>query len=118
MTSFLYDHPGGEDLILKYAGHDVGQIMQDETEHEHSDAAYDMLQEFQIGKLGTDATVVSDGMPPSSGTHFFLIRISLDWQPTDDFHPEDTDVAEDFEKNEFLDLRRPLLKQILGSSFR
>lgn len=42
----------------------------------------------------------------------------VDWEATDDFHPEDTDSARDYEKNEFLDLRKPLLRQVWESSFR
>lgn len=42
----------------------------------------------------------------------------IDWAATDDFHPEDTDSTKDFEKNEFLDLRRPLLAQVWYANFR
>jgi len=95
VTTFLQDHPGGEDLILNQAGKDVGEIMKDLQEHEHSDSAYDMLDEFVVGKVGTGETMVSD-----------------DWVATDDFEPEETDTSNDYEKNEFLDLRKPLLKQV------
>jgi 4-hydroxysphinganine ceramide fatty acyl 2-hydroxylase len=61
VTSFLADHPGGDDLIVKYAGKDVEKIMKDATEHEHSESAYDMMDEFLIGKLGTQETTVKDG---------------------------------------------------------
>ena len=61
VTGFLADHPGGDDLILRYAGRDVGSIMKDKEEHLHSQSAYDMLDEFVIGKLGTDETTVRDG---------------------------------------------------------
>lgn len=62
VTRFLDDHPGGDDFILKYAGQDVGEVMKDKDEHEHSDSAYDMMDEYVIGRLGTDSTIVSDGM--------------------------------------------------------
>lgn len=61
VTTFLADHPGGDDFILKYAGKDIGQIMKDPAEHEHSDSAYDMLDEFLIGRLGQGENIVSDG---------------------------------------------------------
>lgn len=95
ITQFLNDHPGGDDIVLKYAGSDVGQVMKDPVEHEHSESAYDMLDEFVVGRLGTGEAVVSD-----------------DWEASDDFHPEETDLTKDFEKNQFLDLRQPLLKQV------
>ncbi|GJE86566.1 fatty acid hydroxylase [Phanerochaete sordida] len=95
ITKFLDDHPGGDDIVLQHAGKDIGEIMKDPVEHEHSDSAYDMLEEFVIGRLGTGEAVVSD-----------------DWEATDDFEPEETDTMKDFEKNQFLDLRKPLLQQV------
>lgn len=61
VTSFLQDHPGGDDLILNYAGKDVGEIMKNPDEHDHSDSAYEMLEEYCIGRLGTDALIVDEG---------------------------------------------------------
>ncbi|KAI0714227.1 oxidoreductase [Fomitopsis betulina] len=95
VTNFLADHPGGDDLILNYAGKDVGEIMRDPAEHDHSDSAYDMLDECLIGRLGTSETIVSD-----------------DWVADDNFEPENTDVAADFAKNQFLDLSKPLFRQV------
>ncbi|KAG8681508.1 fatty acid alpha-hydroxylase, partial [Ceratobasidium sp. 395] len=100
VTPFLADHPGGDDLILRFAGKDMGDAMADKSEHDHSDSAYEMLEEYLIGRLGTEATIVSD-----------------DWVATDDFHPDATDTAADFEKAQFLDLRKPLLRQVWESNF-
>lgn len=100
VTGFVPDHPGGDDLILEHAGTDVESIMKDEGSHDHSDSAYDMLEEYVIGRLGTESTVVRD-----------------DWEASDDFHPEDTNSAEDFEKTQFLDLRTPLLQQMWQANF-
>ena len=61
VTSFVADHPGGDDLILNNAGTDVGNIMKDKDSHDHSESAYEMLEEYVIGRLGTEATTVSDG---------------------------------------------------------
>jgi predicted heme/steroid binding protein len=101
VTNFLMDHPGGEEFILKYAGRDVENAMKDEHEHVHSESAYDMLDEFLIGRLGAGENVVSD-----------------DWVATDDFTPDDTDEAADYEKNQFLDLRKPLMRQMWDCNFR
>ncbi len=60
VTSFLADHPGGDDLILNFAGKDIGAIMKDPAEHNHSDAAYDMLDEFVIGRLGVGETLIDE----------------------------------------------------------
>lgn len=61
VTSFLADHPGGDDLILNYGGKDIGAIMKDPAEHEHSDSAYDMLEEFVIGRIVQGENLVSEG---------------------------------------------------------
>lgn len=100
VTNFLPDHPGGDDLILKYAGNDVEAIMRDPLEHDHSDSAYDMLEECFIGRLGTSETIVSD-----------------DWVAEDNFEPNNTDLAADYEKNQFLDLRKPLFLQVWEANF-
>ncbi|KAH7105184.1 oxidoreductase [Auriculariales sp. MPI-PUGE-AT-0066] len=100
VTEFLADHPGGEDYILKYAGGDVDEVMADGSEHEHSQSAYQMLSEYAVGKIGSDFTTVDEN-----------------WVATDDFHPEDTNAADDFEKSQFLDLTKPLLWQLLNSQF-
>ncbi|KAF9493093.1 fatty acid-2 hydroxylase [Pleurotus eryngii] len=100
VTSFLPDHPGGDDLILKYGGAEITDVMKDADEHEHSDSAYEMMAEYVIGRLGTGELTVGD-----------------DWEATDDFHPDDTNEAEDYEKNQFLDLRKPLLRQVWQANF-
>ncbi|KZO98594.1 fatty acid-2 hydroxylase [Calocera viscosa TUFC12733] len=100
VTSFVYDHPGGEELLLRHAGKDLGDAMDDAEEHVHSDSAYAMLDEFCIGKLGTDTLVVSE-----------------DWVAEDDFHPEETDTLEDYQKTQFLDLGKPMLAQVWFSNF-
>lgn len=61
VAGFIPDHPGGEDLILKQAGTDVENIMKDKESHNHSESAYNMLEEYVIGRLGTESTTVSDG---------------------------------------------------------
>ena len=61
ITQFLPDHPGGDDIIMKYAGQDIGYAMADESEHVHSRSAYDMLEEYKVGELGGDEKIVSEG---------------------------------------------------------
>ena len=60
VTSFLEDHPGGDDVILKYAGKDVEDIMKDPIEHEHSDSAYDMLGDYVVGKIGKQDMILNN----------------------------------------------------------
>ncbi|KAJ7484762.1 oxidoreductase [Mycena latifolia] len=102
VSKFINDHPGGDDIILKYAGKDVEGAMagKDGEQHEHSDAAYEMLEEYQVGKLGTAESILRD-----------------DFQAEDDFHPETTNSDEDFKKNQFLDLTKPLIRQVWEANF-
>jgi 4-hydroxysphinganine ceramide fatty acyl 2-hydroxylase len=61
VSAFLPDHPGGDDLILKYAGRAVEAVMKNPDEHDHSDSAYEMLDEYVIGRLGNDDNIVREG---------------------------------------------------------
>ena len=61
VTGFLADHPGGDDLILDYAGKDIANIMVDKDSHDHSESAYEMLDEYVIGRLNEGETIVSEG---------------------------------------------------------
>ncbi|KAF8325775.1 oxidoreductase [Cantharellus anzutake] len=100
VSEFVNDHPGGDDLILQWAGKDVGDIMADSVSHGHSQSAYDMLSEYLIGKIGSESTTVNE-----------------DWVATEDFHPDETSPEEDFKRHEFLDLSKPLLRQVWESNF-
>ena len=42
----------------------------------------------------------------------------VDWEAPDDFHPDTTDSVQDYEKNAFLDLNKPLLRQVWEANFR
>ncbi|KAF5362776.1 hypothetical protein D9757_011006 [Collybiopsis confluens] len=100
VTRFLQDHPGGDDIMLKYAGQDVEKVMKAREDHEHSDSAYDILEEYIIGRLGCTENIVRD-----------------DWEVTDNFDPDATDAVEDLKKHQFLDLQKPLLSQLWYANF-
>lgn len=38
--------------MLEYAGKDVEDIMEDPDSHSHSDSAFELLQDWQIGVVG------------------------------------------------------------------
>lgn len=117
VTAFVSDHPGGDNLILENAGTDVENTMKDTDSHDHSESAYEMLEEYVIGRLGTEETTVSD----STSLPAYLqpcLTLRQGWEATDDFHPENTDSAEDFAKTQFLNLREPLLWQMWNANFR
>ncbi len=54
VTDFLDSHPGGDDLILQYAGQDVAAILQDESSHLHSEAAYEVLNDSLVGFVASE----------------------------------------------------------------
>lgn len=96
----MQDHPGGDDLVLNYAGRDVTTVMSDPIEHAHSDSAFELLHEYQVGVIGAEEAIVNE--------NFVL---------TEGFKPDDTSVADDFVRNKFLDLDRPLIMQVWQSDF-
>lgn len=103
VTDFLHDHPGGEDLILKYAGKDIEAAMKatnSEEDHEHTPAAFGMMSDMLIGKLDSGTRIVDEN-----------------WVATDDFMPKESNIEDDLEKCEFLDLSKPLLSQVWYSNF-
>ncbi|SNX85357.1 probable SCS7 - required for hydroxylation of ceramide [Melanopsichium pennsylvanicum] len=115
VTNFVQDHPGGDDLILRYAGKDMGDIMDDPQEHSHSDSAYELLQEHIIGRLPTtdaekhtlDERNANGGF---SGKNDSIVI-------TDDFKPKETDFHSDYNTTKFLDLNKALIPQMLGAHF-
>ncbi|XP_049574620.1 cytochrome b5 type B [Syngnathus scovelli] len=51
VTSFLEEHPGGEEVLLEQAGADATESFEDVG---HSTDAREMLQQFYIGELHMD----------------------------------------------------------------
>ncbi|GAM18566.1 hypothetical protein SAMD00019534_017410, partial [Acytostelium subglobosum LB1] len=51
VSQFIYDHPGGSEIVAPHLGKDISQVFLDDTEHEHSETAYNMLQRYKIGTL-------------------------------------------------------------------
>lgn len=75
VTSFLPDHPGGDDLIVKWAGKEVEAAMKDKDEHDHSESAYEMLEEYVIGKIAKGENVVRDGESPPPSFLLSFLRV-------------------------------------------
>ncbi|KAG8528949.1 uncharacterized protein KY384_006638 [Bacidia gigantensis] len=140
VTDFVLEHPGGEEFILDHAGEDVSEIMQDTFEHEHSDVAYEILNERLIGHVATEAMVEAavehdkpdDIVPPLPNTTGTAV-INGNGAAKEDYDahgvfantglrgPEDltkeTDAKKDFAQHQFLDLDKPLLMQIWRSGY-
>ncbi|KAG0324062.1 fatty acid alpha-hydroxylase [Dissophora globulifera] len=104
VTSFVEDHPGGEEYILDHAGTDISLIMKDELSHFHSEGAYEMLDELRIGAL--DAPTLRQ-RPTATKTTV---------EDETDAYLKPTDLTAD-KKTKFLDLSQPLLWQLWNSDF-
>lgn len=123
LSEFLAAHPGGEDLILEYAGKDVSEIMADEASHPHSDVAYEILDEHHVGYLIQEdggATEASDKVDNSTTKHR-LSREEPLFPNTGMSCEEDltveTDLNEDYRKHHFLDLNKAMLPQLWSGGF-
>ncbi|KAI8099484.1 uncharacterized protein BX664DRAFT_321352 [Halteromyces radiatus] len=124
VTEFMMDHPGGDDLILDYAGKDVTAVMKDVMEHEHSEAAYDILADYCIGELDDNKQCFSSSVTVDKKQALHRQRMQLLEQLEEsktygmaDFHPKETDANADIKTHQFLDLRKALIPQFFTSSF-
>ena len=138
VTTFLHDHPGGDDLILEFGGKDVGEVMGDEVSHQHSEAAYEILNEHLIGFLPTEPIVdvatkskrpqdmplpatragekelLANGV--ANGSVAKPVYANTGMSTAEDL-TRDTDDALDFQTHKFLDLSRPLFMQVWRGGF-
>lgn len=134
VTSFLSDHPGGGDLILEHGGQDVGDIMKDEVSHEHSEAAYEILDESLVGFVADEKTfnsAVRSGkstdvlpLPPTAESEVELYTQAngkLIYAATGVSSAEElsnpTDPDADYKTHKFLDLSKPLFLQVWFGGF-
>ncbi|KAI8802660.1 hypothetical protein BJ742DRAFT_683992 [Cladochytrium replicatum] len=96
MTKFLFDHPGGEEYILQYGGQDASKAMRDHTEHNHSEAAFEMLADYYIGELATDEKMDKPSATAQNGK----------------------DGMEYTNKEKFIDITKPMLYQVWTKNFK
>ncbi|CUM66919.1 uncharacterized protein PRCAT00004604001 [Priceomyces carsonii] len=124
VTGFLDEHPGGGDIILPFAGQDVTAIMADIISHEHSESAYEMLDDdMLVGYLAAPEEVenlinnknkvsVEYKLVDNSDTYEFH-----DLVPAEEKLSLQTDFDDDVKKHKFLDLSKPLLLQVFYGDF-
>ncbi|POS84048.1 hypothetical protein EPUL_001986 [Erysiphe pulchra] len=134
ITDFLDSHPGGGDLILKYAGRDITYILKDQDVHTHSDAAYEVLEDSLVGfiqpqkkfssKIENFDTHQTSLLPPDGE---FLSNKqqennkkpqypSTGMSSAEDLNRE-TNIEDDFKTHKFLNLNEPLLLQVWNGGF-
>ncbi len=128
VTDFLDDHPGGGEIIEEWGGKDITDIMGDVYSHVHSESAYEMMEDnYLIGLLSTDAenkhygigeysndkesnTNVNDGITERKPFELTGISCAKEMEIK-------TDYDSDYKKHRFLDLKKPLLMQVLRGNF-
>ncbi|KAK2751021.1 fatty acid alpha-hydroxylase [Myotisia sp. PD_48] len=139
VTSFLDDHPGGGDLILEYAGADISDIMSDTISHHHSETAYEILDEYHIGFVGSNPNgkplhvngsankpllangngntgAKQNGIEGATSTDGQPVYQATGMSTAEDLSVE-TDVAGDYKIHRFLDLSKPLFPQLWYGGF-
>jgi len=57
ITKFIGEHPGGKEITLDHLGTDASSIFINPAVHEHSAAAYRMLDEYKVGILKSAVVV-------------------------------------------------------------
>lgn len=127
ITSFIDEHPGGGDIILPYLGKDITEIMADEMSHEHSESAYEMLDDdMLVGYLATDEE--ERELLNNKKRTPVEVKLTKEAEEMDlyEFHSElppeeimsvQTDFEADAKKHKFLDLNKPLLMQVFYGGF-
>ncbi|CAI5759149.1 unnamed protein product [Candida verbasci] len=125
VTPFLNEHPGGDDIILPYAGKDITSIMADLDVHQHSESAYDILDEnYLVGYLATE--IEEEELLNNKNKTPVEVKLTNNDFDMYEFHEDlptleklsiQTDFQEDAKKHKFLDLNKPLLIQLLTSDF-
>lgn len=136
VTDFVESHPGGGgDLVLEYAGKDITNILKDELSHDHSEAAYEILEDSFVGFVITEKvleTAVKSSnrdqilpLPPTTQNGLSELKEndalgglyeSTGMSSADDLTKE-TDALTDYKRHKFLDLSKPLILQVWFGGF-
>jgi 4-hydroxysphinganine ceramide fatty acyl 2-hydroxylase len=122
VTPFLSDHPGGGDLILEHAGTDIRAILADEMSHAHTEAAYEILDDYMVGTLSEDEALLLtpattgelNGLANGNGNGKVVYATGLS---SEEDLSKETDFDADYKKHAFLDLNKPLLLQVWRGGF-
>jgi 4-hydroxysphinganine ceramide fatty acyl 2-hydroxylase len=117
VTEFLGAHPGGGDLIEEYAGRDVSEIMEDEISHTHSDAAYELLEDDYLRAVLASELEEKELLQDGERELFRVMETGGDDVDSESELTVTTDFSQDYRKNKFLDLNKPLLWQMIFGSF-
>ncbi len=117
ITSFVEDHPGGGDLVLEYAGKDVTEILRDPISHEHSESAYEILDDSLVGFIGAESSAKPANGSLANGDKMSQPVYATTGMSNEEDLSVETDANQDYQKHKFLDLNKPLLMQLWNSGF-
>ncbi|RCI06724.1 fatty acid alpha-hydroxylase [Rhizopus stolonifer] len=125
ITEFAKDHPGGDDILLKYAGKDITKVMSDIDMHDHSQAAFDMLEDYLIGVVeesvleNTTARRLTGQRASLHRRRVELLSKEVEYKTytNENFSPSLTDARLDIKTHQFLDLNKPLVPQMMTMKF-
>lgn len=121
VTAFLDEHPGGPEYLLEHAGKDITEVMKDSAIHEHSESAYEIMDEsYLVGYLATEE---EEKKLLTNKDHVVEVNLKGDAEfdsttfvkelPTEDKLSVATDPTSDYKRHKFLDLNKPLLWQVM-----
>lgn len=125
VTAFLEEHPGGDQYILDHAGEDITEVMKDKLVHEHSESAYEIMNDMYL--VGYLANEEEEKKLLTNEDHTVEVKLNESTQfdsttfvkelPTEDKLSIATDYSSDYKKHKFLDLDKPLLWQVVFGNF-
>ena len=77
LTDFVDAHPGGE-VLLDFHGQEITEILADERHHAHSDAAYEMMEDYCIGYLSPSTTTTTATTATTTTTATMASSVVID----------------------------------------
>ena len=127
VTAFLKDHPNVDNLLIKYAGQDVTELLK-HPDHKNylGESCYNELEDnkYLVGYLATN---LEKSELLSNKNHKVEVELhgEDEWDsttfvkelPTEDKLSIATNYKDDYEKHKFLDLNKPLLPQVMFGGF-
>ncbi|VVT57698.1 uncharacterized protein SAPINGB_P005825 [Magnusiomyces paraingens] len=131
VTPFLDEHPAGGDIIMEFNGKDITDILRDPDSHQHSETAYEMLDEmYFVAILSTDEEakkiltkdnrhsfkLASSGILTEATPGETASSSKLTGTAEVDLHIT-TDFDNDYKEHKFIDLNKPLFPQVLFAKY-
>src|SRR5699024_6525114 len=96
---------------------DVGEILADVVSHEHSESAYEILEDSLVGFVGTASSTKANVNGAASAEETARAVYESTGMATEEDLSIETDITKDYQQHKFLDLNKPLLMQLWNSGF-